>query len=65
MFPHLNLGKDGSLPCGVKDLSQGYALLCACQTTAEPVIDAKATVILKYWEEQGWPNLDVWPRSVK
>ncbi len=65
MFPHLNLGKNGSLPRGVKDLGQGYTLLRACQNTAKPVTDAKANVILKYWEEQGWPNLDVWPHTVK
>ena len=65
MFPHLNLNKDDSLPQGAKDLGQGYALLCACQTTAEPVTEAKAVVILKYWEEMDWPNLNTWPRSVK
>ena len=65
MFPHLNLGKDGSLPCGAKDIGQGYTLLHACQNTPEPVMDAEVNVILKYWEEKGWPNLNAWPRSVK
>jgi hypothetical protein len=65
MFPHLNLGKDGSLPRGAKDLGQGYALLHACQNTPEPVTDAEANAIVKYWEEQGWQNLNAWPRSVK
>ena len=65
MFPHLNLGKDGSLPCGAKDIGQGYILLHACQNTPKPVTDAEANAILKYWKEKGWPNLNVWPRSVK
>ncbi len=65
MFPHLNLNKDDSLPQGAKDLGQGYALLRACQTTAEPVTEAEAVAILKYWEEMDWPNLNTWPRSVK
>ncbi len=51
MFPHLNLGKDGSLPRGAKDIGQGYTLLRACQNTPEPVMDAEANAILKYWEE--------------
>ena len=48
MFPHLNLNKDDSLSRGAKDLGQGYTLLRACQTTAEPVTETKAVVILKY-----------------
>lgn len=65
MFPHLDLNKDDSLPRGAKDLGQGYAPLRVCQTTAEPVTNAKATAILRYWEEMGWPNPNTWPRSVK
>jgi hypothetical protein len=65
MFPHLNLGNTNSLPCGAKDLGDGYALLHACQNAAEPVSDTEAIAILKYWEEKGWLNLDVWPRAVK
>jgi len=65
MFPHLNLNKDDSLPQGAKDLGQGYALLHACQTTAKPVMEAEAVVILKYWKEMDWLNLNIWPRSVK
>jgi hypothetical protein len=65
MFPDLNLGKGDSLPRGAKDLGHGYALLRACQHTAEPVTKAEARAILRYWEEMGWPNLEAWPRSVK
>lgn len=63
MFPHLKLRKDSmdSLPRGAKDLGQGYALLRACQKTVKPVEEAEASAILKYWEENGWPNLDDWP----
>ena len=59
------MGDDGSLPRGAKDLGQGYALLRACQNTAEAVTDAESNAILKYWEERGWPNRDTWPRAVK
>jgi len=65
MFPYLNLSKEESLPRGAKDLGQGYALLRACQTTAEVVTEAEAAVILRYWEQMDWPNLNTWPRSVK
>jgi hypothetical protein len=65
MFPHLKLGDDNSLPSGVKDLGEGYALLHAYQTTAKPVTNTKVNVILQYWEEKGWPNLDTWPQAVK
>ena len=65
IFPHLHLENDNSLPRGAKDLGHGYALLRACQNTAEPVVDAEANTILKYWEQKGWPNQDKWPRGVK
>ena len=67
MFPQLKLGDDDSirLPPGAKDLGEGYALLRAYQTTAKPVMEAEANVILRYWEDKGWPNLDSWPRAVK
>jgi len=63
MFPNLKLQKDSedSFPQGAKDLGHGYALLRACQKTAKPVKEAEANVILRYWEENGWPNLDDWP----
>ncbi len=61
MFPDLNLGNQTSLPRGAKDLGQGYALLHTCQGTAKPVTVAEATAIMRYWEEKGWPNVDVWP----
>jgi hypothetical protein len=69
MFPHLNLCNDldklNSFPRGAKDLRQGYALLCVCQRTAKPVEEAEANTILRYWRENGWPNLDDWPQEVK
>ncbi len=65
MFPHLKLGNDKSLPNGAKDLGEGYALLRAYQTIAKPVTEAEANVILRYWGEKGWPNLDTWPQAVK
>lgn len=67
MFPHLKLHKDkeGSFPQGAKDLGQGYALLRMCQKVAQPVDELEANVILRYWEENGWPNLDNWTRDVK
>ena len=67
MFPQLRVREDpeDSFPRGAKDLGEGYALLRACQKTAKPVEEAEATVILRYWEEHGWPNLDDWPRNVK
>ena len=67
MFPHLKLHKDlmDSFPWGAKDLGQGYALLRACQKTAKPVKEAEASAILRYWEENGWPNLDDWPQEIK
>jgi hypothetical protein len=65
--PHLKLCKDseGSFPQGAKDLRQGYALLHACQKTVKPVDEVEARAILRYWEENGWPNLDDWPRDIK
>jgi hypothetical protein len=63
MFPHLKLGDDNSLPSGAKDLEEGYALLCVYQTTAKPVTNTKVNVILRYWEEKGWPNLDIYIAS--
>ena len=65
MFPNLDLGHTGTFPRGAKDLGQGYALLRACQTAAEPVTEAEENVILRYWEKKGWPNRDAWPRAVK
>jgi hypothetical protein len=66
MFPHVDIGKDNSnLPRGVKDLGEGYALLRACQNAPEPVTEAEANAILKYWEAKGWPNMNSWPRAVK
>jgi hypothetical protein len=65
MFPHLSLGNGDNLPRGAKDLGDGYALLRACQNIAEPVTDAEANAILKYWGEMSWPNQDDWPRAVK
>lgn len=60
MFPHLNLDKDDSIPCSAKDHGQGYVLLRTCQKTAKPAMKAETNVILKYWEEMGWPNRDTW-----
>ena len=65
MFPHLKLGDDNPLPHGAKDLGEGYALLRAYETTAKPVTEAEANVILQYWEGKGWPNHDTWPRAIK
>ena len=65
LFPDLDLGSTVASPRGSKDLGQGYVLLRACQTTAELVTEAEANAILRYWEENGWPNLEAWPRSVK
>ena len=61
MFPNLDLDHTGTFPRGAKDLGQGYALLRACQTAAEPVTEAEENVILLYWEKKGWPNQDAWP----
>jgi hypothetical protein len=65
MFPDLELGNADTFPRGAKDLGQGYALLRACQNTAEPVTEVEANVILRYWENKGWPNRDAWPCAVK
>ena len=67
MFPHLKLHKDpnDSFPQGAKDLGQGYVLLRACQKTAKPVKEPEANAITRYWEENGWPNLDDWPQDIK
>jgi hypothetical protein len=66
MFPHLELRKDrqDSFPQGAKDLGHGYALLRACQKSAKPVEESEASAILRYWEENAWPNSEDWPRNV-
>jgi hypothetical protein len=65
MFPNLAMDKDDLLPRGAKDLGNGFALLHACQSTAELVTQAEGNAILRYWESKHWPNLEAWPRSVK
>ena len=67
MFPHFDLlnNDSSSLPCGARDLGQGFVLLCMGQNVAKLVTDVKARAILHYWEEQAWSHLDTWPQAVK
>ncbi|KAF9463667.1 hypothetical protein BDZ94DRAFT_1258256, partial [Collybia nuda] len=63
MLPDILLS-DESLPRGAKDLGDKYVLLRACEDTPKPVTTAEAVAIMDYWETQGWPNQDQWPRAV-
>lgn len=61
MFPHFDLlnNDSSSLPCGARDLGQGFVLLCMGQNVAKLVTDVKARAILHYWEEQAWSHLQL------
>ena len=57
--------KSGTIPCGGRDLGDGYMLLRACQPTAIDISKPEATMIMKLWDAKGWPNRDHWSQAVQ
>ncbi|TFK58392.1 hypothetical protein BDN72DRAFT_782146 [Pluteus cervinus] len=65
MFPDLELIEPQKPPKNSLYVGEGYRLLRAKDKVIRHVTEVEGKAIMEYWNTQGWPNSEAWPRAVR